>query len=161
MELKRISAEALPKALELAEHYRLLNEPEQAESICKDVLEIEPNNQLAIRLMVLAISDQFGLRQSANVQHAQEVANQLEDEYERCYYTGVMMERFARAKLHGHAHLNMVRDWIYQAMDKFEQAQQMRPTGNDAALLRWNTCVRLLERLPKTGEAVVTPDYGD
>jgi len=161
MELKRISKEALPKALELAEHYRLLNEPEQAESICKDVLEVEADNQLAIRLMLLAITDQFGRRQSATVQHAQEVAAMLKDEYEQLYYSGVMMERFARAKLHEHAHMNMVRDWIHRAMEMFEKAQEIRPSGNDAALLRWNTCARLLQRLPKANDAVHTPDYGD
>ena len=44
VELKRISQAALPAALAKAERYRLLNEPEQAESICRDVLAVEPKN---------------------------------------------------------------------------------------------------------------------
>lgn len=160
MNLKRISEESLPGALELAERYRLLNEPEQAESICNDVLEVEPDNQLALRLLFLSITDQFGRRQSATVQHAQEVAARLTDEYERDYYSGVMMERYARAKLHEHQHMNLVRDWIHRAMEMFEKAQERRPAGNDAALLRWNTCARLLQRLPKASDRD-TPDFGD
>lgn len=160
MELKHISKEAVPGALELAERYRLLNEPEQAESICKDVLDADPDNQLAVRLMLLSISDQFGRKQAPSVQHAQEVAAMLHDEYERLYYGGIVMERFGRAKLHEH-HLNMVRDWIHRAMEMFEKAQEVRPAGNDSALLRWNTCARLLQRLPKVSESNHTPDYGD
>ena len=43
--LKPISPEAIPEALQKAERYRLLNEPAQAESLCQDVLAVEPNNQ--------------------------------------------------------------------------------------------------------------------
>ncbi len=30
----------------------------------------------------------------------------------------------------------------------FEQAEKIRPPGNDDAMLRWNRCVRLLESHP-------------
>jgi len=161
MELKQISITAVAQALELADHYRLLNEPEQAESICKDVLTIDPNNQLAARLLLLAISDQFGRRQSANVQHAQEVAALLTDEYERYYYTGVMMERWARAKLQENQDVRLVREWIERAMAAFEVSEEMRPPGNDASVLRWNTCARLLDRLPRPIEVGHHSDFGD
>lgn len=160
MELKKISLAAVPRALELAEHYRLLNEPEQAESICKDVLEIDPENQLAVRLLLLSISDQFGRKASANMQHAQEVAAKLKDQYEWHYFSGVVMERWARCKLHENQHTALVTDWIEQAMAAFERAEAIRPEGNDAALLRWNTCARLLARLPKREHAVAA-EYGD
>ena len=58
-ELKKISAEGVPEALEKAERYRLLNEPRLAESICLDILEIEPANTRAIVTMLLAITDEF------------------------------------------------------------------------------------------------------
>src|SRR5690242_12702392 len=99
MDLKQISSAAVPRALELAERYRLLNEPEQAESISRDVLQAEPQNALALRMLLLSISDQFGRRQSATVQAALEVAGKLSSDYERHYYSGVVMERWARAKL--------------------------------------------------------------
>jgi hypothetical protein len=31
-------------------------------------------------------------------------------------------------------------------MDWFEKAETMRPHGNDDALLRWNTCARLIAK---------------
>jgi len=40
-ELKRLTKEAVPRALEKAERYRLLNEPTEAESICQDILRVE------------------------------------------------------------------------------------------------------------------------
>ena len=36
------SKDAVPAALAKAERYRLLNEPGEAESICLDVLQIDP-----------------------------------------------------------------------------------------------------------------------
>lgn len=45
-ELKPLSEGAIPKALKKAERYRLLNEPRQAESICQDVLSIDPDNEV-------------------------------------------------------------------------------------------------------------------
>ena len=47
-ELKRILPSAAPVALEKALRYRLLNEPMQAESICRDVLEVDPSNKEAL-----------------------------------------------------------------------------------------------------------------
>ena len=43
-QLKPLSREAVPAALEKAVRYRLLNEPEQAESSCLDVLLVDPKN---------------------------------------------------------------------------------------------------------------------
>lgn len=160
MQLKKISVEGIPGALELAERYRLLNEPEQAESICKDILEAAPNNQAALRMMLLAITDQFGRKQSATVSNAQDVAASLADQYERQYFSGVAMERWARAKLHENQSINLVYDWLARAMEEFESAQGIRPAGNDAALLRWNSCARLLARLPKPQE-VHEGHFGD
>jgi hypothetical protein len=36
-----------------------LNEPLEAESICRDVLEIEPDHQEALAALLLALTDQF------------------------------------------------------------------------------------------------------
>ena len=58
-ELKTLHAEALPRALEKAERYRLLNEPSEAESICLDVLAIDRDNQAALVTLLLALTDQF------------------------------------------------------------------------------------------------------
>ena len=58
--LKPLSKEAVPAALEKANCYRFLNEPVEAESICLDILEVEPENQQAIITLLLSLTDQFG-----------------------------------------------------------------------------------------------------
>ena len=58
-ELKHIGPEAIPAALDKAERYRLLNQPDAAESICEDVLAVDPDNQPALITLLLALTDQF------------------------------------------------------------------------------------------------------
>ena len=38
--------------------------------------------------------------------------------------------------------------WLSEAMSWYEKAESQRPTGHDEAILRWNTCGRLLARNP-------------
>src|SRR5687768_1589462 len=143
---KSIAREAIPAALEKAERYRLLNEPGGAESICLDVLALEPDNQQALVTLLLAITDQFDEDTAANVRRAREVLPRLRDAYRRAYYTGVIDERHAKALLRrgvlrsGEAAYSLLRD----AMRWYEEAEKNRPAGDDEAILRWNTCARLL-----------------
>src|SRR5437879_10049684 len=83
-ELKPLSKEAIPKALEKADRYRLLNEPAEAESICLDILTADPDNQTALVTLILALTDQFD-RVDFNIGHAQfnELLPRLRDEYQR------------------------------------------------------------------------------
>jgi hypothetical protein len=161
MNLKPISSDAVPRALELAERYRLLNEPEQAESICRDALAANPGDQMATRTLLLALSDQFHHNPNSTVQHAQELAQSLTDKYERHYYTGVVLERWARTKLQQKQPTSMVVDWLHRAMEQFDLAEAERPAHNDAAILRWNTCARLLQKLPQTEQIAVGADIFD
>ena len=79
-ELKRLSEEAIPAALEKALRYRLLNEPAEAESICHDVLRIDPENQEALVLLLLALTDRFGKGYAVGgLLEAQEVLSRLHD----------------------------------------------------------------------------------
>ena len=57
--LKTISKVGIPAAISKAELYSSLNEPEEAESICRDILAVEPEHQMALRLLGLAITDQL------------------------------------------------------------------------------------------------------
>ena len=98
-ELKRLSADAIPAALEKALRYRLLNDPAEAESICHDVLRIDPENQQALVNLLLALTDRFGKGYAVGVTQAQEVLSHLHDEYERAYYAGIICERRAKAHL--------------------------------------------------------------
>src|SRR6201982_1115186 len=98
-ELKQLSPDAIPAALEKALRYRLLNEPADAESICHDVLRIDPEKQQALINLVLAITDRFGKGYAVGVTQAQEVLSRIHDEYERAYYAGIICERRAKAQL--------------------------------------------------------------
>ncbi len=149
-ELKLLSKEAIPKALEKAERYRLLNEPVEAESICRDVLRIDPDDHPALITLLLALTDQFEEGMAEAVPQAREVLSRLRGEYERTYYAGIICERRAKAQLRhggpgsGYAAYATLRE----AMEWYEKAERLRPPGNDDALLRWNTCSRILERHP-------------
>ena len=148
MELKPITREGIPAALQKAERYRLLNDSSAAESICLDVLEIDRDNQEAIVSLLLAITDQFTEEMGEGVRRAREILPRINDEYERTYYAGIICERRARAQLHrgtlGSA--EVASEGFREAMSWYEKAEPMRPTGNDEAILRWNTCVRMLGR---------------
>ena len=147
--LKPLSKDAIESALTKAERYRLLNEPDEAESICLDVLEVDPGNQAAKVMLLLTLSDQCG-EASGAAPRAQQLAGTLENEYERCYYSGLVAERRARAHLkRGGAATHGVYDWLMDALEYFERAERVRPGGNDDAILRWNTCVRILQKHPE------------
>ncbi len=145
-ELKRLSAAALPRALERAEHYRLLNEPWAAESICLDILVVEPANQQALKVLLLARCDEFAHDTGDAVQRAKEALARLTSDYERAYYAGLILERRAKARLNQRAPGAgfVAYEWLREAMTWYEKAESLRPAGNDDALLRWNTCARML-----------------
>ena len=151
---KPISHDAIPAALAKAERYRLLNEPGEAESICLDVLQIEPANQDALVTLILALTDQFRDETPASryaPSRAGELIPRLSDEYDRLYYAGIVRERRARAALHRdrYAATASAGEWLQEAMSFFERAEAIRPPQNDDAVLRWNACARLVERLPQ------------
>jgi hypothetical protein len=148
-ELKPLHRDAIEAALAKAERYRLLNEPQEAESICLDVLEVDPGNQRARIVLLLALSDQFG-DASGEAARAQDLAARLDGEYERLYYGGLVAERRARAALQrGGAAAQGAYEWLMDALDCFERAERVRPAGNDDAILRWNACVRVLRQHPQ------------
>ena len=146
--LKSLSKDGVAAALEKAERYRLLNEPREAESICLDILEIDPENQKALVILLLSITDQFGRRERDEARQARELLPRLHDEYERTYYAGIIFERQAKTILKRGTPGGQFQayDWLRSAMDLFEKAETIRPTGNDDALLRWNTCARTIVR---------------
>jgi tetratricopeptide (TPR) repeat protein len=154
-ELKRLSTAAIPGALAKAERYRLLNEPEQAQSICEDVLTAEPANFEAVRILILALTDSFPHHDPTNVSRAQELVARLPSEYERAYFAGLIAERRARALLTrgGAGRALPAGDLIREAMRAFERAETVKPADNEDALLRWNACARLLQRHPELAES--------
>jgi hypothetical protein len=147
-ELKTLSPEAVPRALAKAERYRLLNEPGEAESICLDALEADPDNQEALVTLLLALTDQFDDDATTTVEDAYKCAERIRSDYDRAYYTGIICERRAKARLR-RGTLDCGRrayEWLSEAMTWYERAEAVRPPGNDDALLRWNTCARAIMR---------------
>ena len=149
-ELKPLSPAAIPAALAKAERYRLLNEPEQSQSICEDVLRADPANVQAMVTLILALTDEFP-RHVRNAGRAESVAAGLPGEYERHYYAGLVAERRARALLvrTGPGRALPAGDLLREAMRAFERAEAVKPVDNDDALLRWNACARLFQRYPE------------
>ena len=150
--LKPISRDSVDGALARAERYRLLNEPHEAESICRDILEVDPANRQARISLVLALTDEIP-QESGAFAGAMEAMSGLETEYDRTYYSGIAWER--RAKAYHDAgkpgSSGYVYDWLVKALNLFEEAERLRPAGNDDAILRWNACVRYLDRHKKLG----------
>jgi hypothetical protein len=146
--LKPLSPEAVPRALAKAERYRLLNEPGEAESICLDALDAAPDDQNALVMLLLALTDQFDDEGTSAITRATECSERIRNEYDRAYYCGIIWERRAKARLKRGVPDCGPRayEWLREAMTWFERAESLRPPGNDDALLRWNACARLIMR---------------
>ncbi len=141
-----ISSATIPAAIEKAERYRLLGHPEEAESICLDILDAEPSHQTGLVVLILAMTDQFPEESKARVPLALEYVARLTDEYQRIYYEGVVLERAAWAGLKRGTSRPFIMQLLEDAMDRYERAASIRPVGNDSSILRWNTCVRRIRR---------------
>ena len=146
-QLKPIKKESITLALEKAERYRLLKEPWMAESICLDILDADPGNAKAIIILLLANTDQFNATSMINVKQCREILSQLPDEYSREYYAGIICERQGHSVLgtYNPEREHIAYEWLADAMAHYEKAESLRPPGNDDSILRWNTCVRLIE----------------
>lgn len=148
-ELKSISVQSIPEALAKVERYRLLNEPKLAESICLDILAVVPDHQQALISLLLARTDQFQLQVPAKA--AQEILDQIKGDYEQAYYAGIIWERVGHARIRlgdvgGSASAYHA---LREAMAHYEKAIDFALPGNDDAILRWNTCARVIMQNPE------------
>ena len=145
--LKPLSKEGIESAITKAEHYRLLNQPRLAESICLDVLEVDVNNQKANIILLLSLTDQFGQSYPSAPTHAQMIADSLQDEYLKLYYTGIIHERQGNVALASSVPGSDfdAYEWYTEAMEFFEKADAVNKNEkNDDTTLRWNTCARII-----------------
>lgn len=145
-ELKTISVEGIARAQEKAHRYRLLNEPRDAESIFRDILRVDSDNQDALKGLLLSLTDQFGRALRVNIGHVHELLPRLQDEYSRTYYSGVICERWAKAQLEEGSPGYVIFDWFAKAMEWYEKAEPLAPQGNEDARLRYNACARMIKR---------------
>jgi len=159
LELKRLPVESVGKALERADHYRELNQPDEAESICRDVLMVAPDDMEAVKLLGLALTDRFATAWMSAFDEAQALFERLPSEYERAYYCGIAWERFGKAQLEaGQAH--NAAHAFEQALEQFARAEPLAPPGSPDPVLRWNRCVRLLNEHPELSVAHSSPPIG-
>src|SRR3974377_2356812 len=142
--LKSISKSGFGEAFQKIELYRYLNEPEEAESICRDILTVEPDNQLALRLLGLSLTDQFLGVPLDRYGEVESTFRSLRDPYERTYYMGLLYERRAKAQARAAHPPHTLPPLFEEARRLSAEAEKIRPAGNDDAILRWNRCVRLL-----------------
>jgi len=145
--LKKLTPQGVGNAMEKAHRYRLLDEPCEAESICVDVLGVDPDNHEARILLILALTDQFR-GDLSRVAEASALAAELPDPYERYYYSGIVAERLGKAQLRktGPTSDDYANRALREAMGWYEKAEAIRKPGDDDAILRWNTCARTIER---------------
>ena len=164
-ELKRLKDKNLGTAIALAKHYRDLNQPDEAESICRDVLEIEPANVDALRTLGLAMTDRFASQWMSLFEDACAAFKQLPTEYERAYYVGIAWERYAKAQAEaGRAH-NAIHAFE-EAIGFFEEASNHAAKDDPAPILHFNRCVRALTSSPELTAAAQVPhapryEFGD
>src|SRR5437870_1086015 len=116
-QLKSLHKDAISAALEKAERYRLLNEPGEAESICLDVLAVEPENQQAVITLLLALTDRFEKGYSVSDTQTKELLSRMKSEYDHAYYTVIVAERRGKAKLRQNTP-----DCWFQSYDLFREA---------------------------------------
>jgi tetratricopeptide (TPR) repeat protein len=148
LKLKTISKSGIAEAIAKAELYRYLNEPEEAESICRDVLAADPKHMLGLRTLGLAITDQFTGGPADRYGEVDAIFQSLADAYERLYYSGLLCERRVKAQLRGGRAPHTLLPLLEKALQCFAEAEKIHPPGNDDAILRWNRCVRLLQSQP-------------
>jgi tetratricopeptide (TPR) repeat protein len=156
VQLKRLGTRNLEAALGKAEQYRALNEPEEAESICRDVLAEAPEDQHALRTLGLALTDRFAVEWRGVFDEAVGVFRKLKSAYEQVYYTGVAWERCARAQIAQHQAHNAAHS-IEKALDCFAEAERIGPKDTPDPVIRWNRCVRMLDQHPELLDASTGP----
>jgi hypothetical protein len=159
--LKTISTSGIAEALAKAQLYRFLDEPEEAESICQDILLADPGNQAALRLLGLSITDQFTGEGGDRIAEAESTFRALTAPYAQHYYLGILSERRAKAQMRVRRPSHVVVTLIEDAMQHFEEAEKLRPAANEESILRWNRCLRLLEKLPFSEVAQSFPVMDD
>lgn len=153
-DLRSIGAESVERAVGKAERYRLLNEPREAESICEDVLAVDPGNAEARRILLLAVTDQFDGHNRDLLDRSHSIVETLETPFDRKYHAGVIAERWGKSMLDAGMSKSKALDYLNEALTAFDEAMRISPSGNDDAILRWNTCVRVIRRY-----GLDMPDY--
>lgn len=146
-ELKSLNGHDLDQAQRKAEKYRDLNQPDETDSICRDILAVNPQHQAALRSLGLSLTDRYDGDGMQLHREALAVFGKLESAYERTYYAGIAWERYGKSQLAqgigpGAHHA------FHRALHLFEEAEDLTEKENPDPILRWNRVVRELTTHP-------------
>ncbi len=160
-ELKALKARNLTAAVTLAKRYRDLNQPDEAESICRDILAVAPDNDEARRTLGLALTDRFPAAYVTLFDEACTTFDKLRSEYDRVYYTGIAWERYAKAQLEAGRVENAIHAFE-EAIRRFDRSDKLGSPDDPDSVLHYNRCVRALTTHPdivRVSERPPPPDY--
>ncbi len=143
MEYYLIHKNTINSALDKAKQYRLLLEPELAVSICLDIFNIDKKHQETIIVYILALSD--NLSKQKNDTKIFDAIKLLTSEYHKKYYTGIYHERKALSLMKGNMSASFAYNLFTKAMDFYKQAIEISADDNDDAILRYNSCIRIIQ----------------
>ena len=143
----KIEKTSIEEVLERAKQYRSLLQPEMAISICLDIFAVDTNNQDALVIYILALTDQ--LSQSESKVHQNKITEsikKLDSEFLRRYYSGIFLERQARSFLKSSMSRSFAYDAFIEAISEFETAEKMAPEHCADPILRYNSCLRTIKK---------------
>ena len=141
-----IDKNAINATLDKAKQYRSLLEPELTISICLDIFAIDENNQEALVIYILAMTDLY-THTNAKVPE-QKITNaiqQLNSEFHRLYYQGIALERKARSLMKNTMSRSFAYNLLIEAITLYEDAQKISLEKCDDSILRYNACVRTIK----------------
>ncbi|HIC40565.1 MAG TPA: hypothetical protein EYO74_04090 [Piscirickettsiaceae bacterium] len=147
MKYHLIHKDAISTVLDKARQYRSLREPDLAISICIDVFAVDADNQDALVIYILALTDQYS-HQHGKLQPKKvtEAIARLTSEFHKIYYTGIFLERKARSLLKNPMSESFAYEGLMEAIAKYEMAEKMAPKHCADPILRYNSCLRTIEK---------------
>ncbi len=146
MQYVLIHHQAVGKALEKAKQYRTLLEPDLAISICLDIFAIEKNHQETLVVYILAFTDTFSKPNiKTSDKKIKQAITELKNDYQQNYYTGIFQQKKARS-LTSHAMSgSFAYHLLLEAIANYETTDKLSQADNDDAILRRNSCVRIIQ----------------
>ncbi len=137
---------AIPNVLKKAKQYRLLLEPDLAISICIDIFAIDANNQEALIIYILALTDKLSNGCKVTDKKILDTIAKLSTKFYKDYYTGIFLEKKARAMLKNTMSKSFAYAAFMQAIKAYKQAEKLADKDCSDAILRYNSCLRTIEK---------------
>lgn len=148
MDLHFIHKKSIGCVLDKAKQYRLLLEPDLAISICLDIFAVDSDNQEALVIYILALTDALSHSDASTHKpdkKIQDAIKKLQSDYQKNYYQGIFYERKARSLMSYAMSTSFAYDLLLKAIGCYKKAEKLTPENCDDAVLRYNACVRTID----------------